>query len=123
MRAIDLLSHSYAPYSKFRVSSVVKARQVEQLFLGCNVENASFGATICAERSAITQMVTVCGNATLEWVLVMSEPEEPVPPCGMCLQVLAEFAGNDLPIHLANRSGVVRTALLEELLPYAFRTF
>lgn len=122
-QAVTLLSRSYAPYSNFHVGAIVKARDNEQLFHGCNVENASFGATICAERSAITNMVTVCGHATLEWVLVMSDVPDPVPPCGMCLQVLAEFGGDALPIYLANRSGVVRTMSLRDALPYAFRTF
>lgn len=122
-QAVELLSRSYAPYSNFRVSAIVKARDNKQLFHGCNVENASFGATICAERNAITSMVTVCGHAVMEWVLIMSDVSDPVPPCGMCLQVLAEFGDDELPIYLANRSGIVRTMRLKDVLPYAFRTF
>lgn len=122
-QAAALLAHAYAPYSKFRVASIIKTRGSERLFYGCNVENASFGATICAERGAIMHMIAACGRAELEWVLVMSDVPDPVPPCGMCLQVLVEFGGNDVPIYLANQSGVRHTLTLGGLLPRAFRTF
>lgn len=68
-------------------------------------------------------MITMCGRVDLEWVLVVSDAPNPVSPCGMCLQVLAEFGDDDLPICLANRSGIVRTVTLKDALPYAFRTF
>ena len=122
-QATELLAHSYAPYSKFHVASIVKARGNNRLFYGCNVENASFGATICAERNAISNMILVCGQSTLEWVVVMSTTADPVPPCGMCLQVIAEFGSNTLPIYLANPSGIKHTVSFADLLPHAFREF
>ena len=122
-QAAALLDRAYAPYSHFHVASIIKARGIERLFYGCNVENVSFGATICAERSAIMQMIAMNGRADLEWVVVMSDIANPVPPCGMCLQVLAEFGSDNLPIYLANRSGVQDTLRLGDALPRAFRTF
>jgi cytidine deaminase len=89
------------------------------VFSGANVENASYGLTICAERAAVAAAVAG-GARRLEAVAVASATSPPTPPCGMCLQTLAEFAGPDLPVLLSGtRAAPVRTTL-GQLLPRAF---
>jgi cytidine deaminase len=89
------------------------------VFTGVNVENASYGLTVCAERVAVGAAVAA-GQRELEAVVVASGTGEPTPPCGACLQVLAEFGGPDLPVVLAGARGRVVETKLGELLPRAF---
>jgi cytidine deaminase len=108
---------AYAPYSGFRVGAALRAGG--RVFEGANVENASYGLTVCAERAAVMAAV-LDGRRTLDAVAVASGTVPPTPPCGMCLQTLAEFAGPGLPVTLvgARRSRVETT--LGALLPRAF---
>lgn len=108
---------AYAPYSRFRVGAAVLAGGA--VHAGANVENASYGLTLCAERAAVAAAV-VAGATRVEALAVASGTAEPTPPCGMCLQTLAEFAGPSLPVVLVGARGArVRTSL-GELLPRAF---
>lgn len=86
---------------------------------GANVENASYGLTICAERAAVAAAVSA-GARRIEAVAVASGTDEPTPPCGMCLQTLAEFAGPSLPVLLAGARGARVETTLGALLPRAF---
>ena len=109
---------AYVPYSRFRVGAAIK-RLDGDIIPGCNVENASFPVTLCAERTALCTAVTQgLRPGGLEALVVVTEAEALTPPCGACRQVLAEFA-ESLPVLLANRSS---RALydLRELLPQAF---
>ncbi|HEX7489639.1 MAG TPA: cytidine deaminase [Anaeromyxobacteraceae bacterium] len=108
---------AYAPYSRFQVGAAVRARG--RVFEAANVENASYGLTLCAERSAVTAAV-LAGARRLEAVAVASGTSPPTPPCGMCLQTLAEFAGPELRIFLAGARGAVIETTLGELLPRGF---
>ncbi|MGA9756111.1 MAG: cytidine deaminase [Desulfobaccales bacterium] len=109
---------AYAPYSNFKVGAAVLTAAGE-IFSGCNIENASFGATICAERVAIfTAVAGGCRGLTA--LAVIADTPEPVAPCGMCRQVLAEFSP-DCRIIMANLAGQKRLVNLKELLPLAFR--
>ena len=121
--AVAARQNAHAPYSGFQVGAAVKLQGVDEPVAGCNVENASFGATLCAERVAITQGVARHGRRRPEFVVVVTDENQATVPCGLCLQVLAEFAPDDLPVHLANLKGVQKTMLLRELLPHAFRSF
>lgn len=113
---------AHAPYSKFRVGAAVKFKGHDEAFEGCNIENASFGATLCAERSALAHATSRHGKSEVEFVVVVTEGE-PAPPCGLCLQALVEFAGNDTPIYLATDAGIQKRYFLNELIPQAFRNF
>ncbi len=108
---------AYAPYSRFRVGAAVLAGG--QVYAGCNVENASYGLTVCAERAAVAAAVAA-GARRIEAVAVRSGTVPPTPPCGMCLQTLAEFGGPDLPVLLLGARGTREETTLGELLPRAF---
>lgn len=108
---------AYAPYSRFQVGAALLAGG--RVFAGCNVENASYGLTVCAERNAVGAMVAA-GARRLEAVVVASGTTPPTPPCGMCLQTLAEFGGPDLPVTLAGGRGARVETTLAALLPQAF---
>ncbi len=124
MKARDLVPaaraarrRAYAPYSGFRVGAAIRAGG--RIFEGANVENASYGLSVCAERAAVVAAV-LAGRRTLQAVAVASGTVPPTPPCGMCLQTLAEFAGPGLPVPLAGARGARVETTLGELLPRAF---
>jgi cytidine deaminase len=109
-------ARAYAPYSKFRVGAALEAVD-GTVFSGCNVENASYGLTICAERAALFSAVSA-GVQRFRRAVVVSDVDPPAAPCGACRQVLAEF-GLDLPIEGIGSTRRV-TWKLSELLPVAF---
>jgi cytidine deaminase len=109
-------TQAYAPYSKFLVGAALEAVD-GTVFLGCNVENASYGLTICAERAAVCAAVSA-GARQFRRAVVVSNVDPPAAPCGACRQVLAEF-GTDLPIEAVGSARTVRWRL-SELLPAAF---
>lgn len=112
-----VLEHSHSPYSKVRVgAALVDARG--QVFVGCNVENASYGLTICAERSAIGRAVVEKADQLLAVAIVTNRPRA-LMPCGACRQVLMEFAP-DLLVLCEGADGEVVERSLSDLLPDAF---
>jgi cytidine deaminase len=111
-------AHAYAPYSRYRVGAAVRADN-GKTYVGVNVENASYGLALCAERSAVAAAITD-GARALEAVAVVTSTSPPAAPCGMCRQTLAEFA-HDLPVVLVNDDGERVQTTLAELLPRAFR--
>ena len=118
--AARVIGNAYAPYSRFRVASAVRAGS-GRVYVGVNVENSSYGLTVCAERVAVFNAVS-SGEREITEVLVAVEAEEPVPPCGACLQVISEFAGPDARIHMVSlKTGRYTEARLADLLPRAFR--
>jgi cytidine deaminase len=116
-------ANAYAPYSRYRVGAALLTRD-GTVFGGCNVENATYGATLCAERSAVAAMISGGRKSPVACAVVTSGPE-PGAPCGICRQVLAEFALDMKVLLVAEdaRGRVVakRTARLSALLPQAFR--
>ena len=107
---------AYCPYSKFAVGAAVLGASGE-IYGGCNIENASFSVTNCAERTAIFKAISA-GEDDILAIAVVAEGAAPVPPCGACRQVIAEF--NIPHILMANLADEVREMTLEELLPGAF---
>ena len=118
-RAIDAQRRAYAPYSKFRVGAAVKMSG--DVFDGANVENASYGLTICAERVAVFAAV-ITGAHRLEAIAVCSDASPPSSPCGACRQVLLEFAPDPAAVTVTaiNSLGERRTWTLAELIPDGF---
>lgn len=111
------LAHAHAPYSRFPVGAALLAGS-GRVYRGVNVENASLGLSVCAERTAVFCAVAA-GERRFLALAVATDTERPTPPCGACRQILREFA-SDLPIHLAGRAGPHETHTLRELLPIAF---
>ncbi|CAN5444631.1 cytidine deaminase [soil metagenome] len=116
-RAWQAKQNAYAPYSEFGVGAALLARSGE-IHSGCNVENASFGLTICAERAALFAAIAA-GNRDFVALAIAAETEQPISPCGACRQVLAEF-GLELEISSSGRDGVRSRYSLAELLPSPF---
>jgi cytidine deaminase len=108
--------HAYAPYSHFRVGCALEADD-GRVFVGCNVENASYGLTICAERAAVCAAVAA-GAQRFRRAVVVSDADPPAAPCGACRQVLSEF-GPTLRVDGVSPAGSV-TWTIAELLPAAF---
>ncbi|MCR4401781.1 MAG: cytidine deaminase [Firmicutes bacterium] len=108
---------AYAPYSRFKVGAALLARS-GRVYAGCNVENASYPAGICAERCAVAKAVSE-GESEFSAIAVVGDTEGPCAPCGICRQVLAEF-GTDIDVVMANLKGDVKVVRVEDLLPGAF---
>ena len=111
--------NAYGRYSGFAVGAAILLDD-GTMFSGCNVENASYGATICAERNAICAGIAAGGARKIAQVIVISDGDEPWPPCGMCRQFIAEFAAPDCMIHCLGKGETVRSWRFDELLPAAF---
>jgi cytidine deaminase len=109
--------HAHAPYSNFRVGAAVRAKS-GRVFTGCNVENATFGLTLCAERVAIFKAISE-GERGFDAVAVVADTEKLTPPCGSCRQILWEFCG-DAEVVLANLAGKVERYRMSTLLPKPF---
>lgn len=115
--AINARKYAYAPYSDFQVGAAVLTVDGE-IFSGCNIENASYGLTTCAERTAIFQAVAN-GKQQFSVLAVVADTNRPVIPCGACLQVMVEF--NIPKVILGNLKGDTLELSLNELLPYQFK--
>src|SRR5450756_2213520 len=114
--ARDAQEKAYAPYSDFRVGAAVYAGG--EIYQGCNVENAAFGSTVCAERGAAMAAV-LAGNTFFDAIAVVGDSEDPTVPCGACRQFLAEF-NPEMRVVMGGREDIVSVSSLEELLPDAF---
>jgi cytidine deaminase len=109
--------HAVAPYSKFRVGAAILGRD-GTVHTGCNVENASYGLTVCAERVALLKALSE-GAREFAAVVVVADTSDPTPPCGACRQLLWEYCG-DVPVILANLTDVKARHQLAALLPLPF---
>ena len=108
---------AYTPYSKFKVGAAVLCAD-GKIYTGCNIENASFGLTVCAERVAIFKAISE-GSTKFEAIAVIGDTDKPCSPCGACRQVMSEFC-EDAPLIMANSKGDVKIKKVKELLPEAF---
>lgn len=109
--------NAYAPYSRYKVGAALLGKS-GKVYTGCNVENASYGATICAERAAVVKAVSE-GETAFEALAVVTQSDPPGSPCGICRQFLAEF-GTDLKLILANLDGQQLETDLKDYFPRAF---
>jgi cytidine deaminase len=117
--ATAVREHAYAPFSNFRVGAALETDDGEVID-GCNVESASYGLTVCAERVAIWKAISQ-GKRKIKHIAVVADTEELTPPCGVCRQIIWEFGG-DIPVILANLKGKTEVVQMRDLLPRAFDT-
>lgn len=117
-KAIEARNKAYVPYSKFQVGAAIITSN-DNLYLGCNIENASYGLTNCAERTAIFKAVSE-GDKEIKAIAVVGDTEGPISPCGACRQVIAEFATENTKIYLSNLNGDVKETTISEILPGYF---
>jgi len=118
-QAFTVRKKAHAPYSGFQVGASILT-QDDKIFTGCNVENASYGATICAERGAVLKAVSEGAKMPLKAVYVMNSSPKAWPPCGMCLQVLYEFCTSTTLITISNRNKLEKMYCFSDLLPESF---
>jgi homotetrameric cytidine deaminase len=118
--AQEAKERAYAPFSQFRVGSALMVSGDDTIYSGCNVENSSYGASMCAERVALFRMLATRGVSEPQLIVVASDVEPPAVPCALCLQVIAEFAPASLPIYMGNAEGIRRELRLGDLLPEPF---
>jgi cytidine deaminase len=109
--------HAVADFSGFKVGAALETAD-GAVFTGCNVENASYGLTICAERVAIFKALSE-GHRSFAQIAVVADTESPTPPCGACRQIIWEFCG-DIPVVIANLTTVAGTHQMKDLLPLPF---
>ena len=109
---------AHAPYSQFQVGAALLAFD-GRIFTGCNVENSSYGLTMCAERNALGKAVSEGASDFLR-IAVIADTHAPVPPCGACRQVIYELCGKQTEIVMVNLHGQIETHTVEQLLPEAF---
>lgn len=117
--ALAARERAYAPYSTFLVGAALRTA-AGAVFVGCNVENASYGGTVCAERVALFNAVAAVGTFEVDAFLLVTDTDPVAAPCGLCRQVMNEFLGKDTPIYLANLDGIKSTYTMANLLPRAF---
>ncbi len=116
--AVQSKEKAYAPYSKFRVGAALLTND-GKVYQGANIENAAFGLTICAERTAVFQAV-LDGEEKFEAIAIAGSLDGFTPPCGSCRQVMAELCGHHLDVILVNPDGETKVIKLGELLPMSF---
>ena len=120
-RARATRAHAYAPYSRFLVGAAVLTRD-GRVFTGCNVENASYGLTTCAERTALCAAVAAgCKPGDFTHIAIIGNTAAPISPCGSCRQLMLELGGNQLDVPLANLDGDTHRTTAAALLPGAFQ--
>lgn len=121
-KAIKMLEYSYVPYSRFHVGAALLSKN-ETIYTGCNIENAAYGPSNCAERTAVFKAVSE-GVKEFEAIAVVGGPDGRIkdfcPPCGVCRQVLAEFCTRDFKVILAKSIDEYKVFTLEQLLPESF---
>lgn len=118
--ATEAQLRSYSPYSRFKVGAALKLKGQERWVHGCNVENSSYGATVCAERIAVFSAISQWNCRDFEALVLVTDTEQGDLPCALCLQVLSEFVGPDFPVYSANPKKIVKEYTFKQLLPHPF---
>lgn len=117
-QAKEARNTAYVPYSKFQVGAALLTKE-GTVFKGCNIENAAYSMTNCAERTAFFKAISE-GHHEFSMLAVVADTERPVSPCGACRQVIAEFCAPDMKVLLTNLKGDIQETTVAELLPGAF---
>lgn len=117
--AYKVQEKAYAPYSGFLIGSAILDSK-DQIFTGCNVENSSYGGTVCAERVAIWKGISEKMKLPIKEIVVVSSEKDKWPPCGLCRQVMAEFCSPKTLVHFGNNKKEFLTMTFGDLLPEAF---
>lgn len=117
--AIRMRENAYVPYSTFPVGAALLTAN-ENLYTGCNIENAAFPVSCCAERVAIFKAIAN-GEKNIQAMAVAADSDRPVPPCGSCRQVMSEFFDVNTTIYLTNIKQEIKTLNIEALLPFSFQ--
>ena len=113
--------NAYAEYSKVKVGAAMKAHGSDEIFYGSNVEIVVNGASVCAERSAVSDMVSnLGGRPEIEFLVVCSNTAPALYPCGVCCQVLSEFCPPELEIYIGNKDEILEKTMLKNLLPHRY---
>lgn len=121
--AVKVRENAYAPYSKFKVGAALLTEN-NRVYTGCNVENASYGATICAERGAAMTAVAAEGKTKFTALAIATAEQDATPPCAICRQFLSEFCDDDMVVILYSvTSKKVKRLTFSSILPYPFRNF
>jgi cytidine deaminase len=118
MEAKKSMENAHAPYSKFKVGACLRGKE-GQLYSGCNVENASYSNTLCAEAVCVGKLASA-GERTITDILIVTDRPHICAPCGSCRQQLNEFATPETLVHLCNLDGKIKTLTMKELLPFSF---
>lgn len=117
--AMTIRNKAYVPYSEFPVGAALQTKS-GKIYAGCNIENAAYPVSCCAERVAIFK-ATADGESEFTEMAVVADTKRPVPPCGSCRQVMSEFFDSTLIIHLTNLHNETKSVTMEELLPFSFQ--
>ena len=116
--AFTVREQAYVPYSRFSVGAALLGAD-GRCYTGCNIENAAYSPTVCAERVAMLRAIYE-GEREFDALAIVWDGDTPAVPCGVCRQVLSEFCDGEMPIICANRKGEYKMVSLDDLLPYAF---
>ncbi|NOU95455.1 cytidine deaminase [Paenibacillus sp. LMG 31456] len=118
--ALEARERAYVPYSQFKVGSALLGSD-GTVYRGCNVENAAYGPTNCAERTALFRAIADGAQPkSFKAIAVVGDTSQPITPCGVCRQVLIELCSPDMPVYMANINGDITETTVAELLPGAF---
>src|SRR5690625_3970221 len=117
-KSLTARENAYVPYSNFPVGAALLGEDGE-IYLGCNIENSSYGLSNCAERTAIFKAVSN-GVKNFKAIAITGDTDGPISPCGACRQVIAEFCKSDMPVYLTNIKGDLQETTVGKLLPGAF---
>lgn len=112
--------NAYADYSGVKVGAAVKVKGRDELYFGANVEYVVNGISVCAERSALSHAVSNNGKIELEFVVVCSNTEPALLPCGVCCQAMSEFGHRDLPIYIGNKDKLLKKVAYSDIWPHQY---